>query len=290
MKYFTTVIALFFLIFSFTIKSFAEEKLTISTYEYDLKKYQLFLAEKNTSPLEIRDFSSSHCSRAIVNLILLQQALQLGGGKYTIELIATPNPSRAVNFVRTGTAVILGEDMWDSIFDESVYMSSEVIGTGKFEKVIVGRLNNSRLMQVKNINDLRELSVVTGHDWTIDIQTLEDMKIQYINKVPLYSLQFKMLAAGRVDFALFEASSIEDKNKAELQKFNLGVVPGIKIGLAGSRHYMVSKKHPQGKQVFETLERGLKILREKGRIKKAMTDVGFYNEKISNWKKLYPLE
>ncbi len=266
----------------------AEEKITVVIYENVLKKYELFLAEKDSSPLDVQNFSSNHSNRVIASLILLQQALHLGGGNYTIEFISAPNPSRALSFVKSGRAVLLGDDIWDNNFDDSVYKSSEIIGPGEFEKIIVGRLDNTLLTQVKDLNDLQKLSAVTGHDWRVDIQTLEEMKISNVSEVSVYALQLKMLTAGRIDFTMLEATQLEDKKKTALQQVNLGVVPGIKIGLAGSRHYMISKKYPQGKQLFEHLEKGLKILRQRGAIKKALIEVGFYNEKISDWQKIFP--
>lgn len=115
-----------------------------------MKEYELFIAERGVSPLDIQAFSSNRSNRIVANLILLQQALHLGGGNYTFDFISTPNPSRALNFVRTGKAVLLCEDIWDSNVDDSVYKSSEIIGSGEFEKIIVGRLDNTKLMQVKN--------------------------------------------------------------------------------------------------------------------------------------------
>lgn len=265
----------------------AEEKITVVIYENVLKKYELFLAEKDSSPLDVQNFSSNHSNRVIASLILLQQALHLGGGNYTIEFISAPNPSRALSFVKSGRAVLLGDDIWDNNFDDSVYKSSEIIGPGEFEKIIVGRLDNTLLTQVKDFNDLQKLSAVTGHNWRVDIQTLEEMKISNVSEVSVYALQLKMLTAGRIDFAMLEATQLEDKKKTTLQQVNLGVVPGIKIGLAGSRHYMISKKYPQGKQLYEHLEKGLKILRQRGAIKKALIEVGFYNEKISDWQKIF---
>lgn len=288
MRFYVKLVVFFILIAVSAIEASAEKTLTIVADEYELKRYKLLLAQKGPYPLNIHDFSSRHSNRTVANLILLQQALHQGGSNYTIEFVPAPNPSRAISIVKSGKAALLGNDIWDCEFDERVYKSSEIIGSGEFEKIIVGRQDNTQLMQAKSLKDLQPLSVVTGHDWHVDIQTLAGMKVNYINKVPLYSLQFKMLTAGRVDFSMLEASYLHEEKKTELQKMNLGVVPGIKIGLVGSRHYMVSKKHPEGEQALEILERGLTILRAKGLIKKAMTDVGFYNAKISDWQKLYP--
>lgn len=53
--------------------------------------------------------------------------------------------------------------------------------------------------------------MVTGHSWHVDIQTLKEININYVNKVPVYASQLKMLTAGRVVFSMFEAIYLDEK-------------------------------------------------------------------------------
>ncbi len=58
---------------------------------------------------------------------------------------------------------------------------------------------------------------------------------------------------------------------------------GVKVALNDSRHFVVSRNHPHGKETFEALQRGIKILRKQGIIKKAYQQSGFFNEKVKGW-------
>jgi len=53
--------------------------------------------------------------------------------------------------------------------------------------------------------------------------------------------------------------------------------------LNDSRHFVVSKKHPKGKETFIALQKGLTILRQRGTITKAFQDSGFFNQQVKNW-------
>ncbi|MCP4321002.1 MAG: hypothetical protein GY787_03950, partial [Alteromonadales bacterium] len=63
-------------------------------------------------------------------------------------------------------------------------------------------------------------------------------------------------------------------------------VPDIKIGLQGTRHFAVSKRHPKGKEVIKALDAGIKLMKEQGIVDKAYSDSGFFNEKVKHWNKI----
>lgn len=63
-------------------------------------------------------------------------------------------------------------------------------------------------------------------------------------------------------------------------------IPGMKVGLVGSRHFAVSKHHPLGKAIFEALTKGLRILRSNGIIEKAYRESGFFNQTAMGWKRI----
>ena len=64
---------------------------------------------------------------------------------------------------------------------------------------------------------------------------------------------------------------------------------GIKVALPGSRHWPVSKKHPQGGEIFTGLEKGITILEQKNIIQRAYEECGFFHEGVKSWKLLNPL-
>jgi hypothetical protein len=65
--------------------------------------------------------------------------------------------------------------------------------------------------------------------------------------------------------------------------YNIVAIEGVKVALDDSRHFVVSKKHPYGKETYIALQKGLKILREQGVIKRAFQQSGFFNEHVKDW-------
>ncbi|MFW5501317.1 MULTISPECIES: hypothetical protein [unclassified Maridesulfovibrio] len=249
----------------------------------NLSLYEAFISEKGGDPLRITNFVSPNSNRVVVDMVLIQQALALGGLKNPLEFYAMPNPARAEAEVKVGRAVILGFETWSINFDDSMYMSDEIIGPGEFVKVVVGRADNERLMHVRTLNGLRKFSAITGHRWPIDQKTLMNMGISKIMPVARYNLQIAMLQKQRADFGLMEYPNA----KNDLPE-DLAVVPGIVVGLDGSRHFMVSKSHRDGYWVFKALNKGLAQLKEQGVFRKAYIECGFISPKLDSWKKLNP--
>jgi hypothetical protein len=62
-------------------------------------------------------------------------------------------------------------------------------------------------------------------------------------------------------------------------KIHLVPVEGIAVVLKDSRHFVISKLHPEGAEAFQAINKGLKILREKGTISKAYEQAGFFIDK-----------
>ena len=83
-----------------------------------------------------------------------------------------------------------------------------------------------------------------------------------------------MVSKMLVDFIMmpFHASISEIY---KLDNIELKSVPDIALLLNDSRHFVVSKKHPLGREVFKALSDGLRQLREDGQIEKAYKEAGF---------------
>lgn len=60
-------------------------------------------------------------------------------------------------------------------------------------------------------------------------------------------------------------------------------IKNVKVVLPDTRYFIVSKTHPEGKKIIAALEKGLKILRHRGVIAKALKQSDFINEATSGW-------
>lgn len=260
------------------------QTLSVPVMKANYGLYNAFVAERGGNPLVIDNFVSSNSNRVVVDMVLLQQALRLGGLNVKLEYYAAPNPARAESDVKAGISPLLGYETWVQNFDDRVYMSDAIIGDGEFLKVVVGRHDNGKgLMKAKSLDDLLSMSAVTGHRWIIDQKTLKGMGVTNVTLAPRYSLQLKMLQERRVDFGLFEYPNIS-KSMPE----GLAVVSGITIGLRSSRHFMVSKTHPMGATVYQALTRGIKRLNARGAFRRAYEECGFLSKELRAWRRIYP--
>lgn len=277
------LLTVFFILFGdFAI---AEDSLPVSIVGC-LTGYNKFVEEKGGDPLEIRDFHSSVSNRCVVSVVMMQQALRLGGYMKPLRIVQAPSHYRAKKMAIDGEVALTGNEIWKEFFDDQVLMTSAVVRKGEFLKLICVRADNQELLNIKTLDELKDKIAVTGNDWTVDIKTLKNMGIENVYRVSKYDSQLKMIKAGRVDFSIFELTELKRKNSGLFS--GIVPVPGIMVGLDSSRHYMVSKSHPEGAAVHAALDRGLKILREQGRIKKAMLDCGFLNPIVADWQVIYP--
>ena len=77
-----------------------------------------------------------------------------------------------------------------------------------------------------------------------------------------------------------------DDGSFELEQIKLQLVPGVAVLLDDSRHFVISKSHPEGRFASEALNKGLKILRENGRIEQLYKQAGFMMPQKSTY--FYP--
>lgn len=91
-----------------------------------------------------------------------------------------------------------------------------------------------------------------------------------------------MIEAGRADITLAPFQSTPDMS-IKVGATMLYPIIGIKIAFAGSRHWPVSRKHPEGKAFYEALERGLTELESKGTIQQAYRECGVFHPEVEHW-------
>lgn len=252
-----------------------------------IKMYEEFTSGQSISVKEITSINEQCCSRPFASLIIIQQALALGGLPVGFEFMLVPNTARMRMAVERGDAVIAAQDLFSTAFTDNVYMSTAVIPEGSFIKGIYTSPGNGPMAEVHTLDSLRRFRAVSASHWLVDWETLERMDLAELRSVPRANLMFAYVNQGKADFTIMEFPRNEDLSRS-MEGITLVPVPGIKIALKDSRHFMVSKNHPDGKRVFEALQAGLAIMKKQGRIKRYYTEVGFYNEGVKDWKLLNP--
>lgn len=220
-----------------------------------------------------------------IEQILFRKAVLLGGLDATFVPLIVPNSARARETIRNGSTLGGGAAQWHIYFQElhnEVLESDVVIPQGSYEKGLYTTLKNQNRYVIKSQQDLQKLSAITSKTWEIDWNTLDSLKLAELYSAPTRPLQFKMIEGGRADFTLQDFSALPDLSIEE-HGVRLFPIPGVKIALNGTRHYFINKNQPNSRVVFDALQKGLRILQQRGEIKRALVESGVLNPAVKDW-------
>ena len=253
------------------------------------QKVDAFLGGR--SALEVSSYRSPHLSSiAPVEHVLFRKAILLGGIDAVFEDLVVPNSARARACVHNGSTLSGGSAQWHRYHQElgdHVFESDVVIAQGVYEKGLYVAQGKQQQFSIKSRDDLAKFSTVSDKNWETDWATLADLKPAKLYSAPTRATQFKMVDAGRADFTLQDFSNLPDLSIEE-QGVRLYPVPGVKIALIGTRHFFISKDFPHSRAIFEALQKGLKILKQRGEIDRALQESGITNQAVSGWLRLNP--
>lgn len=245
--------------------------------------YRRFL--NGRGPIEVTRFNTPGARRDIVELTLLMQALHLGGFSKPIELRVEPSYLRLLRGVADGRFVSSGALMWKSDIDllrSNLHISRPLVKDGEF---IVGIYTTPRKLSRFNAlppSKLKQLKVVTSSQWRSDVDTLKELGFSSIIYSPNWVNITRMLEAGRADITLAPFQTSE-KMAITVDDVVLYPINGIKVAISGSRHWPISRRHPDGEAFYQALESGLAQLEIQGTIARAYRECGFFHPAISSW-------
>ena len=248
--------------------------------------YELYIAGRN--PLTMTTYEGVGARRDVVEVVLVQQALKLGGINTPVRFITADSHARIIKQVLAGRAVLAGNSIWLDLLtnsEELLYVSTPIIDNGEFEAGLYTIESNKTALKAKGMDEIRGLIAVSSKAWIIDWQTLNAMKMRKLINTVKWSSMVKMVNIGRADFLLAPFQPTDDMS-FEPEGVKLIPIPNLKIGLQGSRHFAISKRHPHGKEVSEAIDKGIAILKQKGLVQQAYQDSGFFNTKVKDWQKL----
>lgn len=271
-----SIIALLFCFsFLFSTKAFSED-IIIYIRDDVYEDYKKFIDGKNID--EIINFSGKTMRRDVVDMILAQQALKLGGFDYSFQYVPGKLNFRNTKMLEEGKLLISFDSYWLSDADkikDDVYISQPLIKKGEYIAGIYTSPNNKALLAIKELNDLKDFTAISTPKWNTDWKTLEALPLKELIREDEWLSQARMVNLGWVDFILMAFHSSPDKSFT-MDKIHLVPVPNIGIELKDSRNFVISKKHPLGQEAMKALNIGLNILRKEKRISKAYTEAGFF--------------
>ncbi|NQZ80177.1 MAG: hypothetical protein HRT52_04090 [Colwellia sp.] len=262
----------------------AKQPVVEITVETDIYNYAMEVLD-GQSPLEINDFSGKNSLRDVVEFILVQKALALGGSQIQFSFTLGNYDARNAKLLRDGLLLIGFDSIWLSQvkdLQDDVYISDEIIRKGEYWAGIYTSQENKKKMKINNVEDFKRLSVVSSRHWLVDWQTLTAIAPKKLMHEDEWLGMAKLVDLGWIDVMLAPFT----KNRPfsyQGDGYKIVAVDGVKISLNDSRHFVVSRKHPLGKETFIALQKGLKILRKQGVIDKAFRQAGFFNPHVKDW-------
>jgi hypothetical protein len=194
-----------------------------------------------------------------------------------------PNYTRSLMQSHIGDIDIPSETIWLTDINQSnFYISDAIISNGEYEVGIFIKPDRVDMFRIQSAQELGKYIAVSSINWTVDWDVLTQFNIKKHSVSNVLSM-FKMVENGRVDFTL-QDFGVNENFQIKMEEIALMPVPNIKITLKGSRHFVVSKNRKRSKEIYQALTNGLKKLRNKGSIKKAYIESGFFNSIRDDWK------
>ena len=273
----------------FTLNTHLVDASTISAAVLKNENFQQRYLEvlDGKSPLEIENFvPKSHGSHLeIIEMIILQQALHYGGLDQKVKF----EPQNIANLgeiaaIVDGAILMYGRSMWleTSVdYQGSLYISEAVIENGEFEAGLYFNASKKHLLET-NMNNLDKLKVVANPRWRADWRALLNTPMTVVNFIGPWENMLAMVDASIVDVMLINFSVSQNLKLTFMERKYLPI-PNLKVVLPDSRHFVVSKNHPDGKRVFNALEKGLKFMRETGKLKRLYQQAGVINHRVKDW-------
>ena len=240
-----------------------------------LENYLSFVADRDV--LTIEDFRSEFIRRDVVDMVIVQQALALGGFNTAFSYLPGRVNFRNTRLLEQGRLLLSFDSYWLSdaeAMQDDIYISEAVIRKGEYHAGLFASPNHPTIFELKDINQLSEYTAVSTPRWRTDWGTLEGLPLKELIREDEWVSQANMVSKMLVDFIMMPFNSNGDPYY-QLETIKLKHIPNTALLLNDSRHFVVSKKHPEGLAAFEALNKGLAILRKQGKIVSAYAQAGF---------------
>lgn len=271
---------LFFALDAQTARAEEERVITFPITDFEIDDVLACAQSPSDSCRKCTDPSANSVS--LMNYSLLREALRAGGIKARVQPVPSPNSERSRAMIKSGLADIKTDWAFNIDVNRNVLQTIPIIRVGELEKGLYGRRHLVDLYANASLGDIRKLRAVSLRNWRLDWQVLESLSPASLTNVATRQQLFSLIKIGRADFTLIEFSSSEGMAR-EINGIELFPIAGVKVSLAGSQHFMVSRTLKNADQVVEGLNRGIEILREKGFIRRCLINSGIINPKVKDW-------
>ncbi|WP_428616441.1 hypothetical protein, partial [Pseudoalteromonas sp.] len=165
--------------------------------------YSRFL--NGRKPIEVKDFSGAYIRRDVVDMIIAQQALSLGGFTKPFRYHKGNVNYRNTKLLEDGQLLLSFDSVWSvdaKQLAESVYISDPVIRNGEYFAGIFTSPNNKKVLKVKQLADFKQLTAVSTPRWQTDWQTLSALPLKELLREDEWLGQVRTVSMQWVDFMM----------------------------------------------------------------------------------------
>lgn len=250
------------------------------------RDYERFLRGRDLHSLSY--YGGDYARRDVIELVLMLQALKLGGFDQPVVFADEENYFRSIRNLIDGKSLSIAGTLWQQDLipqQEKLYITAPVVKDGQFVVGLYTAPKNLSARSSTTLTALTQLSVVTSRQWQPDLQTLEQLGFKRIMFTPNWLNIARMLNAGRADLTLSPITNSADKS-LKVEGIRLVPIEGVKIAIRGSRHWAASRKHPLGDAFYQALVKGMQQLQDQGTIERAYRECGFFHPDLKDWKLL----
>lgn len=250
-----------------------------------LLDYQRFLAGRD--PAAVTDYGGPLSRRDVIEVVLIHQALARQDRALRLGLAPMPTSQRLQAELRIGHAACSATTYWRADFPkpDGLLFSDPVLLEGEFEAGLYTTPGNARALAARQLADVQQLRVLSNNTWRVDWLTLEQLGITRLQHVASWNLMPRMLQQGRADLLLAPFQPTRDLAMV-VDGIRLVPIPGLKVSMRGTRHFLVSATHPLGPRLRDQLNAGLAWLRQQGLVRRAYEQSGFFNARVAGWARL----
>lgn len=259
-----------------TLPAKSSAALTVPIEATVLADYQRFVAGRDVQT--ITQYDGPGARRDVIEMVLVQQALHLGGARLQFHFVPTDASARSPRLLQRGELLLTFDSVWQQAavqYGADVFLSSPVINKGEYFAAIATSPANKKVLQARSRLDFQQFSAVSSRVFLLDWQTLSGLQLAGLKEEDDWHTMARLVSRQWVDFMLVP-QSLERRIQLPDWGIDLILLPNIKILLDDSRHFAVSRQHPLAKPTFAALERGLTLLRQQGRIAQAYQQCGFF--------------
>lgn len=247
--------------------------------------YQCWLNHRQIQ--RITDYRGNCSRRDVIEVALLQQALALGeetlggiggqaqGNSHELEWVIVNSYERTLTEMEQGRLDLAATSLWreDIALRDNLWASTALLGPGSNLAQLYGRAETAKNTTLTDIGQLADFRLVSSRQWRADWQLLTNLPHGELLDAPRWMTMVRWVESGRADLLLAPPLTA-GTHVLRVTGSTLHPVPGGILCLPGSRHFAVSRQHPEADAIQQALNKGINTLRQQGRLRRAYEQAG----------------